>query len=150
VSKVIETRPSKRGVSSKSRETSSKSIPQHNFDRRGLSFARRRIRKRRTQAHTSVRRLRRWRCFDFTNDSPSHLAGEKPLSNWASAVVPQDHNPFALAISSASGINGRSLVASPRLNGFSSDSWDTGVTLMVCLVKDHVPKFPFVHQLPTF
>jgi hypothetical protein len=44
--------------------------------------------------------------------------------------------------------NGRSLVASPPLNGFSSNFWDARVTRMVCLVKDLVPKFPFVHQLP--
>src|SRR4030095_5889095 len=36
----------------------------------------------------------------------------------------------------------------PRSNTGSSDSWDTPLTLVACLVKDHVPEFAFVHQLP--
>ena len=67
-------------VSSKNHETSSKSISQHNFDRCGLSFSRRRIHKGGAQTHTSVRRIHRWWCFDSTNDSPSRVAGEKPLA----------------------------------------------------------------------
>jgi hypothetical protein len=67
-------------VSSKNNETSSKSISQHNFVRRGLNFNRRRIHTRGTQAHTRVRRIRRWWYFDSTNDSPSRVAGEKPLA----------------------------------------------------------------------
>ncbi len=50
-------------------------MSRHNFDQRGLDFGRRRIHKRRTQAHISVRRLRRWRCFDSTSDSLNHQFG---------------------------------------------------------------------------
>ncbi len=67
-------------VSSKNHETSSKSISQHNFDRRSLNFSRHGIHTRGTQAHTSVRRIHRWWCFDSTNDFPSRVAGEKPLA----------------------------------------------------------------------
>ena len=33
---------------------------------------------------------------------------------------------------------------------FSSDSGDTRIVLVICLMKDHVLKFPFVHELAAF
>jgi hypothetical protein len=52
-----------------------KGISRHNFGQRILYFARRWIHHRRTQAHTNVRRLRRWRCFDSASDAPNHQFG---------------------------------------------------------------------------
>jgi hypothetical protein len=40
--------------------------------------------------------------------------------------------------------------SSPRLKAFASGSWDARVRLVVWLVKDHVPKVPFVHKLTAF
>jgi hypothetical protein len=33
------------------------------------------------------------------------------------------------------------------LNWFPDDSWDVRLSLVVCLVKDHVSQFAFVHKL---
>jgi hypothetical protein len=36
------------------------------------------------------------------------------------------------------------------LNWFPYDSWNPKVSLVVCLVKDHVPQFAFIHKLIAF
>jgi hypothetical protein len=75
----------------------------------------------------------------LSRDSPALGSTKLPVGTKVVPIFVNQTHSIAILIT------GRTL-----RNWFPFDSWNVGLSLVVCQVKDHVPKFAFVHELIAF